>query len=63
MTFKKMVITYFKVLTEHFLGMTKGKHRELQFFFLILDCEAISTAATPGLLCQPRVIMKLIVEK
>jgi hypothetical protein len=26
-------------------------------------CEAISTAATPGLLCQPRVIMKMIVEK
>jgi hypothetical protein len=30
-------------------------------FFLILHCEA--TAATPGLLCQPRVIMKMIVEK
>jgi hypothetical protein len=25
--------------------------------------EAISTAATPGLLCQPRVIAKMIVEK
>jgi hypothetical protein len=33
------------------------------FFFLILDCEAIGTAATPGLLCQPRVIVKVIVEK
>jgi hypothetical protein len=33
------------------------------FFFLILDCEAIGTAATPGLLCQPRVIVKKIVEK
>jgi hypothetical protein len=32
-------------------------------FFLILDCEAIGTAATPGLLCQPRVIMKMIVER
>jgi hypothetical protein len=32
-------------------------------FFLILDCEAIGTAATPGLLCQPRVIVKMIVEK
>jgi hypothetical protein len=32
-------------------------------FFFILDCEAIGTAATPGLLCQPRVIMKMIVEK
>jgi hypothetical protein len=33
------------------------------FFFLILDCEAIGTAATPGLLCQPRVVVKVIVEK
>jgi hypothetical protein len=33
------------------------------FFFLILVCEAISTAATPGLLCQPRVIVKMTVEK
>jgi hypothetical protein len=32
-------------------------------FFLILDCEAIGTAATPGLLCQPRVIVKMIVAK
>jgi hypothetical protein len=26
-------------------------------------CEAIGTAATPGLLYQPRVIVKMIVEK
>jgi hypothetical protein len=26
-------------------------------------CEAIRTAATPSLLCQPRVIVKIIVEK
>jgi hypothetical protein len=32
-------------------------------FFLILVCEAIGTAATPGLLCQPRVIVKMIVKK
>jgi hypothetical protein len=29
---------------------------------LYLICEAIGTAATPGLLCQPRVIVKMIVE-
>jgi hypothetical protein len=29
----------------------------------ILVCEAIGTAATPGLLCQARVIVKMIVEK
>jgi hypothetical protein len=32
-------------------------------FFLILDCKAIGNAATPGLLCQPRVTVKMIVEK
>jgi hypothetical protein len=31
--------------------------------FLILVCEAIGTATTHGLLCQPRVIVKMIVEK
>jgi hypothetical protein len=31
------------------------------FFYLV--CEAIGTAATPGILCQPRVIVKMIVEK
>jgi hypothetical protein len=35
----------------------------LQIFFSYLVCEAIGTGATPGLLCQPRVIMKMIVEK
>jgi hypothetical protein len=30
-------------------------------FFFILICEAIGTVATPGLLCQPRVIVKMIV--
>jgi hypothetical protein len=33
----------------------------LVFFYLV--CEAIGTAATPGLLSQPRVIVKMIVEK
>jgi hypothetical protein len=32
------------------------------FFFFYLDYETIGTAATPGLLRQPRVIMKMIVE-
>jgi hypothetical protein len=32
-------------------------------FFFNLVCEAIGTAATPVLLCQPRVIVKMIVEK
>jgi hypothetical protein len=32
-------------------------------FFYYLVCEAIGTAVTPGLLCQPRVIVKMILEK
>jgi hypothetical protein len=32
-------------------------------FFYYLLCEAIGTAATPGLLCRPRVIVKMIMEK
>jgi hypothetical protein len=35
----------------------------LHVFFIYLVCEAIGTAATPVLLCQPRVIVKMIVEK
>jgi hypothetical protein len=37
--------------------------RKYSAIFLILVCEAIGTATTPGLLCQPRVIVKMIVEK
>jgi hypothetical protein len=33
---------------------------EMQGFFFL---KAIGTGATPGLLCQPRVIVKMIVEK
>jgi hypothetical protein len=33
------------------------------FYYYYLVCEAIGTAATPGVLCQPRVIVKMIVEK
>jgi hypothetical protein len=32
------------------------------FFCFFFVCEAIGTAATPGLLCQPRVRVKMIVE-
>jgi hypothetical protein len=32
-------------------------------FFFYLVCEAIGTAATPGLLCQPRVTVKMIAKK
>jgi hypothetical protein len=45
------------VLFRHFSGWT------WVIFFYCLVCEAIATAATPGLLYQPRVIVKMIVEK
>jgi hypothetical protein len=35
----------------------------MYYFFYYLVCEAIGTAATPGLLFQPRVIIKMIVKK
>jgi hypothetical protein len=35
--------------------------KAIRFFYLV--CEAIGTAATSGLLCQPQVIVKMIVEK
>jgi hypothetical protein len=34
-----------------------------RFFFFNLICEAIGTAATPGLLCQPRVTVTMTAEK
>jgi hypothetical protein len=33
------------------------------YFYYYLVCETIGTAAIPGLLCQPRVKVKMIVEK
>jgi hypothetical protein len=36
---------------------------QLFFYYYYLVSGAIGTAATPGLLCQPRVIVKMIVEK
>jgi hypothetical protein len=33
------------------------------YYYYYLVCEALGTAATPGLLCQPRVIVKMMVEK
>jgi hypothetical protein len=41
----------------------KAYHKEGDIIFFYLVCEAIGTAATPGLLCQSRVIVKMIVEK
>jgi hypothetical protein len=38
-------------------------NRISEAFFYYLVCEAIGTAASPDLLCQPRVIVKMIVEK
>jgi hypothetical protein len=55
-----LIQLYIKDLFFNLGGATLGT---ADTFFLILVCEAIGTAATPGLLCQPRVIVKMIVEK
>jgi hypothetical protein len=39
----------------------QGSPLAKRFFYLV--CEAVGTAATPGLLCHPRVIVKMIVEE
>jgi hypothetical protein len=39
------------------------QNKVARVFYYYLVCEAIGTAATPGLLCQPRVIVKMIMEK
>jgi hypothetical protein len=44
-------------------GLPRWEAGDYFFFIIYLVCEAIGTAATPGLLCQPRMIMKMIVEK
>jgi hypothetical protein len=41
----------------------KIKNRRHYYYYYYLVYEAIDTAATPGLLCQPRVTVKMIVEK
>jgi hypothetical protein len=38
------------------------RFKESIFFYYYLVCEAIGTAATPGLLCQPRVIVKILIN-
>jgi hypothetical protein len=44
-------------------GLSRRDICVTEFFFFYLVYEAIGTAATPGLLSQPRVIMKMIVKK
>jgi hypothetical protein len=44
-------------------GPPRWEAGEYGYFYYYWVCEAIGTAATPGLLCQPRVIVKMIVEK
>jgi hypothetical protein len=56
--------------TRGWQGLPRGAHQLRQsvkisiiyLFFIYLNYETIGTAATSGLLCQSRVIMKMIVE-
>jgi hypothetical protein len=57
---KKVKLALLQVVEVPRVMRGRGSHIN---FFLILVCGAIGTAATPGLLCKPRVIVKMIVEK
>jgi hypothetical protein len=50
-------------LLRKFTSENINNQKLLHFLFFYLVCEAIGTAATPGLLCQPGVMVKMIVEK
>jgi hypothetical protein len=68
---------YFSILLQRTFSLEKPRLRAvgirctdpqrlallLFILFIYLVCETVGTAATPGLLCQPRVIVKMIVEK
>jgi hypothetical protein len=47
----------------HLIGTRCRDLPACSIYYYYLVCEAIGTAATPGLLCQPGVIVKMIVEK
>jgi hypothetical protein len=49
-------------ILKFYLWKNNGLWRYYYYYYYLI-CEAIGTAATPGLLCQPRVIVKMIVEK
>jgi hypothetical protein len=51
------------VLSQQLQGQLQNTGQCIIFYYYYLVCEAIGTAATPGLLCQPGVIMKMSVEK
>jgi hypothetical protein len=48
---------FFQLLNIHRISDVRHKYIELSRFFFFC------TAASPGLLCQPRVIVKMLVEK
>jgi hypothetical protein len=45
------------------MNQLKPESMKKSSLILVFFCEAIGTAATPRLLCQPRVRVKMIVEK
>jgi hypothetical protein len=56
-SFKKMSVI------ENMRNGTKSDHAvDIIYLFFYSVCEAIGTAATPGILCQPRVIVRKQME-
>jgi hypothetical protein len=61
--FSKSLFTSQPVIQCSVTWAVDSVHTYTIFLFIYLVCETIGTAATPGILCQPRVIVKMIVEK
>jgi hypothetical protein len=62
----RIPVKIFRVQTGRIPSWTYSKadvYRGTTVLSFNLVSEAIGTAATPGLMCQPRVIVKMIVEK
>jgi hypothetical protein len=58
-----IILTKTKFLLITRAGFQSVTFRTLGWYYYYLVCEAIGTVATPGLLCESWVIMKMIMEK
>jgi hypothetical protein len=59
----KLCVSEHMLVCTYFIVLVCGPRVQNLSVLFFLVCEAIGTAATPGLLCQPPGIVKMIVEK
>jgi hypothetical protein len=60
---KKTEVTVMFTCVHKIIEYATSKICPYCYYYYYLVYEAIGIAATPGLLCQPRVIVKMIVDK